>query len=333
LAYIPAVIGAAVSVGLARSGFLGFLFLLPLGILAYCYNAKTARLSAILVILGNSLVSLILGFSRISDSRALVADTVYVTIMIVVFAWITAPPQTGPRFLGIQPVYRLIAGSVLAALVFGVGIYLSRNSGGMYARLREQAQAVAAMYTTAMGTDVVQRSLSEQYMTVDAILAAMISIAIRGGLVVSCVLLFFISRQAALTITWFARRRRPDGSVAAFHTEPRVIWVLSFSLLAILGGFWGRISPLEIAGWNVLLICGILYLVQGVGIITFFLTRKELSVGLRMLIQVGIILVIVSPGINVIALGALVLLGIAENWVPFRAPKLNGPSSTPGMGE
>jgi hypothetical protein len=203
----------------------------------------------------------------------------------------------------------------------------------MYARLREQAQAVAAVYASAVGTDVVQRSLAEQYMTADAILAAMTAAAIRGGLLVSCALLFFISRQAALAITWFVRHRRPDSGAAAFHAEGGVIWALSFSLLAILGGFWGKIAPLEIAGWNVLMICGILYLVQGVGIIIFFLTRRELSMGLRVLIQVGIILVIVSPGINVIALGALILLGIAENWVPFRAPKPNGPSSTPGMGE
>jgi hypothetical protein len=285
------------------------------------------------VILGNSLVSLILGFSRLNEGRVLIADTVYLTMMIAVFTWIVAPPQSGLRFLGIQPVYRLIAGSVLTSLVFGLGIYLSRNSDGIYVRLREQAKAVAAVYTSAAGTDVVQRSLSEQYMTADAILVTMTAVAIRGGLLVSCALLFFISRQAALAVTWFARRRRPEGSVAVFHAASGVIWVLSFSLLAILGGFWGKLSPLEIAGWNVLLICGILYLVQGVGIAAFFLTRRELSVGFRMLIQVGIILVIVSPGINVIALGALILLGIAENWVPFRAPKLNGPSSTPGMGE
>jgi hypothetical protein len=202
----------------------------------------------------------------------------------------------------------------------------------MYARFREQAKIVAEVYTSAVGTDVVQRSLSEQYLTADAILAAMTSVAIRGGLLVSCVLLFFASRQAALVVAWLVRHRRPEGSVTAFHAEPCFIWALSFSLLAALGGSWGKIALLEIAGWNVLMICAMLYLVQGVGITVFFLTR-QLSAGLRILLHVGIFLVVISPGINVIALGVVVLLGIAENWVPFRAPKTNGPSSTPGMGE
>jgi hypothetical protein len=325
-------VGAVISVALARSGFLGVLFLLPLGILAYSYNAKTAWLSALLMILGNGLVSLILGFFVINDTSALLTDTVYLILMTVIFVWIAAPPYRGSRFLRMPPVYRLITGSSLAALALALGIYVSRNSQGIYARLREQTKVVAEIYRSAAGTDVVQRSLSEQYLTADVILSAMTSMAVRGGLLISCALLFFISRQVSLVITWFVRHRRPEDSVTAFHAEPGFIWVLSFSLLAVLGGSWGKITPLEISGWNVLMICAMLYLVQGAGIIVFFLTR-QLSAGLRMLLHIGIFLVVISPGINVIALGALVLLGIAENWVPFRAPKPNGPSSTPGMGE
>jgi len=37
---------------------------------------------------------------------------------------------------------------------------------------------------------------------------------------------------------------------------------------------------------------------------------------------------ILSPGINMIAVSAILLLGIAENWLPLRAPK-KGPASTP----
>jgi hypothetical protein len=282
------------------------------------------------MILGNGVVSLILGFSRINNGQALIVDTVYFIVMTVVFVWIVAPPLKGPQFLKIQLVYRMFTGAILASLTFGLGIYLSAD---MHARFRQQAQAAAAIYTSAAGSDVVQRSLLEQYLTADTILAVMSSVAVRGGLLVSCVLLFFISRQASLVVTWFVRRRRPDNSIAAFHAEPWHIWVLSFSLLAVLGGGWGKIFFLEIAGWNVLMICSMLYLVQGTGITVFVLTRKELSAGFRILLHVGIVLVIISPGINVVALGGLILLGIAENWVPFRALKTNGPSSTPGTGE
>jgi hypothetical protein len=51
---------------------------------------------------------------------------------------------------------------------------------------------------------------------------------------------------------------------------------------------------------------------------------------MRLLGNFLIILVIFSPGINALALAALVLLGIAENWLPLRALKTDGPASTPG---
>jgi hypothetical protein len=50
----------------------------------------------------------------------------------------------------------------------------------------------------------------------------------------------------------------------------------------------------------------------------------------RFIFNVLIIIVIFSPGINTIALAALFFLGIAENWLPLRAPKQDGPTSTPG---
>jgi hypothetical protein len=87
-------------------------------------------------------------------------------------------------------------------------------------------------------------------------------------------------------------------------------------------------EPLEIAGWNILTLCVILYLAQGGGIVVFFLAR--LPPGMRFALNVGIFVLILSPGVNVVLLGLLILLGIAENWAPFRASKLNGPPPTPG---
>jgi hypothetical protein len=48
------------------------------------------------------------------------------------------------------------------------------------------------------------------------------------------------------------------------------------------------------------------------------------------LINFAIIAVVFSPMINVFALGLLVFLGIAENWLPLRAEK-SGTSPTPGV--
>jgi hypothetical protein len=143
------------------------------------------------------------------------------------------------------------------------------------------------------------------------------------------VALFAASRQLSLLVAALVRRKRPGGSLAAFHVRSECIWALSFSLLAIVAGLSGGIAPLEIAGWNILVLCAILYVAQGGGIAIFFLA--SFPPGMRFALNLGVVALVLSPGINVVFLGALILLGIAENWAPFRAPKPDGPPPTPGV--
>jgi ammonia channel protein AmtB len=74
---------------------------------------------------------------------------------------------------------------------------------------------------------------------------------------------------------------------------------------------------------------GILYLGQGLGVGFSLLLRPGMPPFARMLTGMVAGLTIITPGVNVVVLGALLILGIAETWVPFRAPKKSGPPSTP----
>jgi hypothetical protein len=164
-------------------------------------------------------------------------------------------------------------------------------------------------------------------MSADAILEILRSAALRGGLAASCVALFAASRQLSLIVAALIRRKRPGGSLALFHVRFGCIWALSLSLLAVVAGLNFGIAPLEIAGWNILVLCAILYLAQGAGIASFFMAR--LPPGIRFALNLGMVVLILSPGINAAFMGVLILLGIAENWAPFRAPKPTGPPPTP----
>jgi hypothetical protein len=227
-------------------------------------------------------------------------------------------------------VYRLIAASVMGALALLPLVYTTGDEGGLAAMVRSQAELVASLYTNASGPDVVQRSLLEQYLTADLIMETIVAVALRGGVVVSCMGVLFISRQVSLWITRLVRRVWRGGSVALFHVPQGLIWVVSLSLLAVLLGQKADIGPLEIVAWNVLVVGVVLYLAQGVGIVSWFFARRAVPRGMRLLFSVFLVIMLFSPGINAVILGALALLGIAENWAPFRAPKIDGPSSTPG---
>jgi hypothetical protein len=325
IAWLPALIGAAVSVGLSRTGFRGFLFLLPLGLVAYCYNPKTAWFGAAVAALGNVLFLLVAGGFQ---SYLPWTDILYLTVVIAAFAWITSPPERGSDLLRMPTAYRILAGAVATSLALGLALYSVRNDQGALSLFRSQAETLASLYAGASGADEVQRSLTEQYMTADVIMEILRSAALRGGMVASCVALFAASRQISLIAAFFIRRKRTGGSLASFHVRPECVWVLSFSLLAVVGGLALGMAPLEIAGWTILVLCAILYLAQGGGIAIFFLLR--LSPTWRFALNLGVLALILSPGVNAAFMGALVLLGVAENWVPFRAPKPNGPPPTPG---
>jgi hypothetical protein len=78
---------------------------------------------------------------------------------------------------------------------------------------------------------------------------------------------------------------------------------------------------LEIAAWNVLVLSASLFLAQGIGIVMFFLSRRRLSTLMRFCLGVLAVIIAVSPPLNLAVLGALVILGIMENWLPLRRLK------------
>jgi hypothetical protein len=339
---LPALAGALICLVLAKSGLLAPLFLVPLGVLAYSWNPGVAWISAAFVFLGDGVYTLGMGFlwGRNSGVPALsslgelpaaylwsLPEQLYIAVMVLGFTWLTASSLRQGRG-PVPAVYRLTAASVAGALAALPALLAVKNDDGVYRLIRSQAEAAVSLY--ASSPDAVARSLLEQ-ISPEWILETLEFVALRGGAAASCMVLLYFSRQAALLFTWFIRKTRPGGGIVRFHTGFRLIWVFSFSLLGVLGGTVWRILPLEIGAWNILVLCAILYLAQGAGILLYLLSKLAMPPFLRFLAHFLVILALFSPKVNVFALGALALLGIVENWVPFRAFHSNGSSSTPGM--
>jgi hypothetical protein len=326
---LPALLSAAISIAIIRSGFPVFFFLVPLGFMAYGYNLRSAWASALLAVGGNGAVSLGLALVSPGTTAYLWLNLLYFTMMLLVFTWIVAPPKGAHIFL--STAYRLILGSVIGALTCWYIIEATRDTLGFKALLKSQAELFSSLSITSVGTDVVQRSLLEQQLDPEALIARFGSIALRGGGLAACGVFFFINRQVSLVCVGFIRRIRVGRGLIHFHTAPGLIWVFSLSLLGVLGGTITGIEPLEIVAWNMVTICAILYLAQGGGIVLYVLSQRGLPPLIRVGLNILLIVLICSPKINLLALGALGILGIAEHWLPFRVPKSDGSSSTPGM--
>jgi hypothetical protein len=298
--------------------------------MAFGYERRTAWLAILGTVIGNGLmvlgISLFMGYG-LTDGGA---DILYFSAMVLIFGWITVPPASGPEFLRIRTAYRIVAGSLLGALAFLPLILAVRNNTGFYTFMKTRMELFNSLYAPYGEADVVRRALLDQ-LTPDVILESLEFVLVRGGAAASCVLFFFLSRQVAILMTWIIRRKRPGGSLSGFHVSPGIIWAFSISLLGALLGALLNVVPLEIVAWNGLTLCVLLYLAQGMGIVFYFLERVTLPPVLRLVFNIVFLVLIFNPGISPFILGILILLGIAENWAPFRVQKSKDPSSTPRM--
>jgi hypothetical protein len=322
-------VSAALCLLAIHSGVFILFFLFPLGFMAYGYHTRAAWVSTALVIGGNALWLLATSYPATYPWLSMG----YFTVILLLFTWIVAPPFSAASggIFAWSTAYRLIIASAFAAVSCGYLMEAAWNTEAFKSLLESQMAVLRSMALSATGTDVVRRSLLEQQLDTETVMAQIRAVALRGGAVGGCAVLFFINRQLGLVVAALIRRSRMGTGMIHFHTPGGLIWVLSLSLLGVLVGTVFSIDPLEIGAWNGVTICGLLYLAQGGGIMLHLLARLRLSPLLRVALHIALVILICSPNLNLLALGALGLLGIAEHWVSFRAPKSDGSSSTPGM--
>jgi len=319
--------GAAVSVVLARSGILAPFFLVPLGMVAFSGPPWAAWLAVVLSGLAQGVIALVSALALGDFWGGFFSDAGYFTLAAAVLVWIVVPAASLPGVLRRRVSFRYLAGAAVCALALWPIVHFAARDPALTAALREQAEAMLELYRNAAGADVVRKSLLERQVTVDLIVRTSGFIALRGAaFLVHAGFLVFSVQLARL----FSRTPRDKDAFVRFYAPPQAIWVLSLALLAILAGTRFSLGWLEIPAWNVLFASLMLYLAQGFGIVVHATRRVGFPAAGRLLVNIFILLLVISPGINAVALGALALLGIAENWLPLRAPPSHGPSSTPG---
>jgi len=310
---IPVVLAAAASVFCARTGFLNLFFLLPLGLIAFWGEAKTAWGAGILAAALNIIVSL--WFYMYGNEELLFTrwNALYFCVAVLVFTWINAP--IGNFWAGLEIQYRLAAGAACCFLFLAPLFF--------YAADNPQLREMIVSRIDALGN--LQTSEASESFTADAVLSTIVYMGLRGGLIVSTMFFLWINRQLAAFLFRLVRRIKgraepvPAVNFLSFRVKPFFIWLLSFALGAILLGKNIETEVVEISGWNVLVLCAILFLIQGGAVMLYFFAR--LPPLLRILGNVGVIILLFRPGINTAILVLLVFLGIAENWVSFRMPK------------
>lgn len=329
-AIAPVLIGAGASVLMARTLPVSPFFLVPLGVAALLGSRRTGFAVAALAVLFNfAAVVLSAGAAVFAEPFALASDTAYFAVLVVSFSWAAGRDDEAGRPRRLGGGARLIASSVLSTVVlFGVLLAARRNEA-VVEFFKVQAAAVADAFKAAAGADVVQKSLLERELTAEAVVKTFSDIVVRGALV-GHVIFFGVSLRIARMVAAFRRPSlRSIGGFLLYRNAPYLVWLLIASLLGVVGAERLGGEAAIALSWNVMLLCVLLYAAQGAAVVMYNLSRPGIPALVRSMIVFAAVLIVFRPGINAAVAVALAVVGVAENWLPLRAPINTEPPSTP----
>ncbi|MCL2190922.1 MAG: hypothetical protein FWB79_02915 [Treponema sp.] len=333
---VPAIVCAVVCVVMMRLGVFSLFFLVPLGFSAVAYGAAVAWIAFGMAALGYGVLAVALS---LGGGTGVGLDLLYFLVLAKGFTWVMAgnPPwvdlagqavsgrlpeeSLAPAFPRVRTLFRFVVVSVVVAFMFlGTTLWFGRD--GFSALAPRIEPLVSAYIASVAGGDAVRQSVLEQALDAERVIGMVVAITLRGGALFSAVFLLFFSRQMAFALARLFRRKAGGaGDLSGFFAPRRTILFFSLSLPAILLGRVLSLQAVEIAAWNLLVMCALVFLAQGGGVVLFNLARRPVPRVLRVLLGALFVIVVFSPGLNFVALGALLVLGIAENWLPMRAAR------------
>jgi hypothetical protein len=254
-------------------------------------------------------------------------DIFYFTFLSLLFVWIMAGNGIPSRM---RSVFRFILASAAGALFVMIFVLGGKNGSDFAALVRPQAEYLSSVITSSAGSDAVKLSFLQRVLTPENVMETIKNAALRGGVIAGALIMFFANRQTAIVVARILKKEgRREKPLSAFYAPNNTIWVFSSAIAAVLLARMIKAETLEILAWNAFVVCVMLFLAQGAGVAAFFLARR--TPAFRLLANALIIFMFFNPGVNVTALAALLLLGIAEIWLPLRAANLNGQAPTPGQ--
>jgi len=289
-----------------NNSLLFLFFLVPLG---YSVLATGSFLPTFISISAANLIySIIVG--RPFSSVELFSVLLLYTPIFLGYTWVMGGKK-------LKTSYRLILMSFVCAAAFL--IFINNSSSRFYEYYRVIAEEVYSVIAeSADESDNLRNTMYMRMLDPDNIVEMAKSIFFRGGALFTMIFLLFINRQIACSVFWIIKRKRKVKSLSEYFAPPNAIWVFLAAIISIIMMRSFKVEILEILAWNVFIICGMIFLAQGAGVFIHWLSK--LSFGIKIAASIALFIFVLSP-FSFIAVGALLLLGVIENWIPFRLGK------------
>ena len=324
---IEIVLFAAISTLLYRLGMGPLLFLIPLQVLLVRRGTRAFVSAGVLSLLLILLVGFVLARGWTSDGGALVGTVPFILLDMAVALILVGGlaliqlPEIGPELqVPRHPrVTRLAIATALAGLLF-IPVILYLRSNEMFAtgvrellvsRIDAMNDALTASQSGALIGGV-------QPLQAETLLELVSMILLRSYLFYYFLVLGFSWWLGTIIGNRSLGRKPGIRRIADFKLPDQYIWPLIASLAVVLLSLIVSVQPLEILGWNALLILLFLYGVSGLGIIRFLLRKLKVRPGVRWLIIVSLVLLALTPRLGFLILILVPGLGVSEIWLKYR---------------
>jgi len=291
-------------------------FLIPLQVVRVRRGTRhflVAAAAAFAVIAGVRL-TLAAGALAEAGTPALVLEMSVVLGMLAGLAWIQLPELAGrPALLPGGRVVRLLIAAAAAGLASVPLIsYLGRNQA-FAAGLNRLFEAAAALLNRLMGPTGGEAGFRGEE------LAAMTRAVFLRTYLLDYLLVLTFCWWAGSVIGARSLGRSPGVTpLARFRPAEALIWPLIAGLALVLLDLVVPLGPLELAGWNLLLIMLFLYGLAGLGILRFLLDRLGAPRSMRLAAWLVLGVLALAPGVNAALAVVISGLGVSETWINYR---------------
>lgn len=301
------VLAVVISIVLYRIAASSTLFIVPL--LFFAPQFKSYRLALVpvgvvtVMILGSQLIGLGGVLQDVSVFGALLVGF-YIPLSLLAGAGIWIMLYT-ERILK-----KLLFSSGFAAIFgFGLVVWLSGDSESALATAHIYREIVAAVVPSIFGGQLpLGMNTDALFQTVSSLM----SLAFLPIFVGQFGFSVFISNLLIYRTEWSYQER-----MAKWRLPENTVWVFLGSWAIVLVTILVDMPMVESVAWNIALSSSLLYLVQGISILAFLVRKRNPGATTTRIFFLSFILVML-PGVNVIPLIGLPLLGVSETWVRYR---------------
>lgn len=216
-----------------------------------------------------------------------------------------------------RTLYSLLAVTMgFAVISFPVILYYSGNKE-IIDLLKNQIIYVSDMFRdTVTASDSFESSVLVKELQPDLIIESTLKLVFRNY-----IFAYFIMLSGG----WFAadsinRRwsRKQQFKLTDFTVPEIMIWPLIIILAGVFLDIFLGLSWLGYIMWNSTFIMIFIYGLHGIGLIKYLLERYKVPGSGRRLIAISIFIVLLMPGINLVVLIGVPVLGVSELWIRYR---------------